>query len=209
GVATSYDGQLLDTLSQYGIVATFFVNGYNWNDLESDTTASNMLRQIQNAGHQIASHTYSHRDLATLTIDEIYSEMRRNDVAITNVLGSSFAPRYLRAPYGSINNNILTVLQSWGYTVVWENILNHDTDHTEVSNAQQLAWDYGNYTATLMASNPNTNSFISLNHDQLETTSTMFVQQIIPVILQAGYRFVSLGECLHPATPNSWYRQLP
>ncbi len=88
------------------------------NDLDSDASASSILRSIRDAGHQVASHTFQHLDLQTLTIDELWAEVRRNDVAITNVLGRAYAPKFIRAPYGSMNANVLRALESWGYRVV-------------------------------------------------------------------------------------------
>jgi len=209
GVSTAYGSQLLTTLRNEGVVATFFVNGYNWNDLDSDVNAANMLKSIRDAGHQIASHTFEHLDLQTLTTDELWAQVRRNDVAITNVLGRSFSPKFIRAPFGSVNTNVLRALESWGYTVVWNNIKNRDTDHAFGTDAEQLSWDISNYTSTLAASNVNVNSFISLNHEQIKVTSQSFIGQIIPIIRNYGYRFVSLGQCLNPSNPNDWYRTLP
>ncbi|KAJ3301632.1 chitin deacetylase, partial [Kappamyces sp. JEL0829] len=201
-----YDSQLLDTLASEGVVATFFVNGYNWGDLTIDPWRSMLLR-IQSAGHQIASHTMDHLDLTTLTTLQVYEQVRRADVAIAKVLGA--APLFVRPPYGNVNANILQALKSWGYTAVWENILNHDTDHASDSPEDQLAEDMSSYMSTLDASDPSVNSFISLNHDTVEVTATQFVSQIIPIIRNRGYRFVTLAQCIYPNNPNNWYRPLP
>ena len=51
-----YTSQVLDTLSKNGVPATFFVNGDNWSDIESDDDQALVKRMIDE-GHQIGSHT--------------------------------------------------------------------------------------------------------------------------------------------------------
>ena len=135
----------------------------------------------------------------------MYSQLRRNDIAITSVLGSSFAPRYVRAPYGSVNQQVLQALTSWGYTVVWANAISHDTDHATGSVASQAATSLAIYKSILDASNPSRDSFISLNHDQLQATSTIVAAQLIIMVRNYGYRLVSIGQCLQS---GDWYRNI-
>ena len=49
-----FDAGLLQTLAQKNVKATFFVNGYNWADLTLPPYNS-VLKQLYDAGHQIAS----------------------------------------------------------------------------------------------------------------------------------------------------------
>ena len=53
GVNLAQDEGLLRVLAEEGVVATFFINGYNWHDL-SLPEPSRILKKIQSAGHQIA-----------------------------------------------------------------------------------------------------------------------------------------------------------
>lgn len=54
-----YTPKLLELLSEYGVRATFFVNGYH---LRLDGRAK-YLKRAHEEGHQIASHTYIHPSL--------------------------------------------------------------------------------------------------------------------------------------------------
>lgn len=51
---SSYTNRVLDILKDYGIKATFFVNG------RGDANSHNIYRRIVNEGHSIGNHTYSH-----------------------------------------------------------------------------------------------------------------------------------------------------
>lgn len=52
---SGYTGRVLDILQEYGIKATFFVNG------RTDANSLNIYRRIVNEGHAIGNHTYSHQ----------------------------------------------------------------------------------------------------------------------------------------------------
>ena len=204
-----YDSAVADTLAKKGVKATFFINGYNWADITLEPYRSVLLK-LHKAGHQIASHTFDHLDLQTLSMDALYATLRRNDVAISQVIG--VAPRYVRAPFGSVNKKVLQALASWGYIVVWQNIKNADSDHADASIPlkRQLEWSLSNFTVTLDRSDSRVNSFISLAHETLQITATDFTVQAIDYIKKKGYKFVNVGECRTGSpSPSNWYRPLP
>lgn len=68
--------ELLNTLKTNNIKATFFVNGHNYVEITDDKYAK-LIRRAKNEGHQIASHTWDHADLATLSKEKIKDEMDR------------------------------------------------------------------------------------------------------------------------------------
>ncbi|KAG0067506.1 hypothetical protein BGZ89_005987 [Linnemannia elongata] len=76
---------LLDYLDTKQIKVTFFINGQNYNDINDPVIAATVKRAYL-AGHQIASHTWSHADLSLGTTD-IASEMNRLDVALKALIG--------------------------------------------------------------------------------------------------------------------------
>ncbi len=90
-----YTDGLLDELAARGVHATFFVNGVNAS-LYPDT-----LRRIVDEGHQLANHTYNHKELTSLSSDSIAREISAVQTLITEAGGDD--PAYIRAPYGSIN----------------------------------------------------------------------------------------------------------
>jgi len=60
---------------------------------------ANKTRQMYNAGHQVASHTWSHPDLCNITSAQRKNEMYKNEMALRNILG--VIPTYMRPPYSS------------------------------------------------------------------------------------------------------------
>jgi peptidoglycan/xylan/chitin deacetylase (PgdA/CDA1 family) len=77
---------ILNTLARLQVNATFFVNSKNIADLTRVEDAAQVKRTFD-AGHQIASHTYSHADLTNLDDAGIKGEMDRIDVLLKGIIG--------------------------------------------------------------------------------------------------------------------------
>lgn len=75
-----YTDGMLDVLSSYNAKATFFITGINNGKGAIDTTPAwnAVIHKMYAAGHQLASHTWSHADLSTLTEDRRRNEMVRS-----------------------------------------------------------------------------------------------------------------------------------
>jgi peptidoglycan/xylan/chitin deacetylase (PgdA/CDA1 family) len=70
-------------------------------------------------GHMVASHTWAHKDLATLSSSQITSEMSRVDQALERIIGVK--PAFVRPPYGSYNNLVRQVAHTRGQKLVtWD-----------------------------------------------------------------------------------------
>lgn len=67
-----YTNALLDILKKKGVKATFFMNGNNYGNIANYAT---LVKRAHKDGHQLASHTYSHKDLATLSKSAVTKEM--------------------------------------------------------------------------------------------------------------------------------------
>ena len=48
-----------------------------------------MIREIDAAGHQLASHTFSHADLATLTQAQVAQQMNMLDATLVDIIGKA------------------------------------------------------------------------------------------------------------------------
>lgn len=94
---------VLDTLQKENLKATFFIcANVGFADLATDKTAQTQLKRIVADGHQVANHTYSHKDLATLTNEQVDMQFEQLNTVYKNVLGPT-APEItlVRTPYGS------------------------------------------------------------------------------------------------------------
>lgn len=105
--------RLLDILRARNIKSTFFVVGRNV-DLYPGIT-----RQIVAEGHEIASHTYTHRLLTKLSDDQVRQELDKTRDAIVKATGVQ--PRVMRPPYGALlQRQREWVHAEYGYpTILW------------------------------------------------------------------------------------------
>ena len=81
-----------------------------------------------NSGHQIASHTWSHKDLTGQAASGIQTEVTRLETALKKILG--IKPKWLRPPYGGQNSNVLSTLRGYNYKVVTWNLDSEDWNGT-------------------------------------------------------------------------------
>lgn len=107
----SLDG-ILSILTKYSLKGTFFLTG-KWAE-----TNINDVKRINNAGHEIFNHTYSHPDLATISDAKIQDEFTKTENIISAITGKSTKP-FFRPPYGSRNLHIRESAASLGYQDVY------------------------------------------------------------------------------------------
>lgn len=182
-----FTNKAVDILNKNGAKGTFFVNGNNWRCIY-DQSSVDALKNAYSKGHQVASHTWAHKDLSTLSRDEVEEEMTRSHVAIERITGASVA--FMRPPYGNYNNNVRQVAEDLGETVVIWDLDSGDSTGKSVD--QQKA----QYSA--VASNK-PNNVLSLQHDVHRESIYEVLPYAIDQLKGAGYRLVTLAECLGEA----------
>jgi len=106
--------ELLDLLDRSGAKATFFILG------EVAESAPDLVRLIQNRGHELASHGYSHRPVYSLKPEEFKNDLLRSLKVIENISGLPVLG--FRAPYWSITNDSL-----WALDIIKECGLKYDS----------------------------------------------------------------------------------
>ncbi|KAJ3507680.1 hypothetical protein NLJ89_g6168 [Agrocybe chaxingu] len=194
---------IVNTLDAAGAKGTFFFNGNNYGCIYS---ADNMARvkYAYNHGHQVASHTWAHKDLTTLTWDQIHDEMWRVEQALVRIVGAY--PAFMRPPYGNYNSLVLEASGVRGQGVV---IWDFDSQDSLGASAQTSRNLYNNIA------NQRPSTILALNHETIETTAHNVVAYAIQRLQSAGYRLVTLSECLGrpayqstaaPQTPDSSWR---
>lgn len=118
----TFTPQYLDLLKKSNSTATFFVLGCN---TVANSTWTKNLKDSYDAGHQIALHTWSHHHLTTQPTDQVITEIIWNALAIKQVIGK--VPRYIRPPYGDVDNRIRAIFRAFGLkNVIW-NVMTNDT----------------------------------------------------------------------------------
>lgn len=101
---------ILHLLDKYKTKATFFVLGI------VAEKHSEVVREIDDAGHEIASHAYSHKRLHELGEEKFEEEIKRSVELLESITGEK--PIGFRAPSFSINqstNWALKILEKYGF----------------------------------------------------------------------------------------------
>ena len=112
GPTPEYTPRILDALDQAGVTATFNVMG--WNGVHHP----DVLREVVAAGHEIGNHTWTHRDLTTLTQRETRDELVRCKDEVESLLGQPFTS--FRPPRGELTGYALRIAAELGYdTFIW------------------------------------------------------------------------------------------
>ena len=165
--------QALDTLSKYGIKATFFVLGKNVSGNEE------ILKRMKADGHVIGNHSWSHPVLSKLSLDEAKKQITDTEDALTKVLGSS--SKLMRPPYGAITDDIRNSLDL--SFIMWD--------------VDSLDWKSKNEASILTEIQRQVrNGSIILMHDiHAETVNAL--PKIIDYLKEQGYHFVTVPEMLN------------
>jgi peptidoglycan/xylan/chitin deacetylase (PgdA/CDA1 family) len=106
--------KLLDLLAARHIKATFFVIG------ENVAEHPEIVARAAREGHEIASHSWSHPNLAKMSQEGVRSQLQRTDDAIKSTTGKR--PTLLRPPYGSITEREKRwIHDEFGYDIIlWD-----------------------------------------------------------------------------------------
>ncbi|CAE6526854.1 unnamed protein product [Rhizoctonia solani] len=173
---------LVDLLDQNGAKGTFFFNGNNFGCIYDQENAER-VKYVYDKGHQVASHTWGHERLSTLSGDQLLSEFSRTDDAIKKITGA--VPAFMRPPFGDYDDDVLDAAASRGQIVaIWD----FDSGDTSGTSATESKNQYNK----LIMSSPD--SILTLNHE------TQGNEDVIPYAIQQikakGYKMVTVAECL-------------
>ena len=105
GPLRRYSLKVLNALEEECTKATFFMIG------QMAISDPLMVREIARRGHTIASHTWSHKNLAHLTKARAEREIELGISAVSAALGKPVAP-FFRFPYLSYNKSTIAYLKA-------------------------------------------------------------------------------------------------
>ncbi|KAJ3518756.1 hypothetical protein NMY22_g13519 [Coprinellus aureogranulatus] len=179
-----YTNDIVGILKGANATATFFYNGKNFGCIY-DSDSVERVKLVYNSGHQVASHTWRHADLATLSWDEIHDEMWKVENALLKIVGVT--PAFMRPPYGSYNDLVLRAASVRQQTVV---IWDFDSQDSSGAAPDTCKDSY----SQVISRHPET--ILTLNHETSENTAKQVLPFAIQQLQQAGYRLVSVAECL-------------
>ena len=192
GPSTTNTPEILNVLDRYNVKATFFTLGKS---IEANEEAKNILKDTAKRGHAIANHSYSH-DYSylypnrTMNVDNIVSDIEKNNSIMKEVLGEDFSTRVIRFPGGYWSWEGRTAMkeameQNGYYNVDW-NALNKDAEGKQ-KNADELLQST---KETVEALGPDADSVVFLMHDTYGKEETVkALPQIIEYLQEKGFEF--------------------
>ncbi|KAF9431857.1 chitin deacetylase [Entomortierella beljakovae] len=184
---------LLSYLKTQNLAATFFLIGSNV------VQYPQIVKQEVAEGHHLASHTWSHHALTTLSNEQIVAEMKWTEKAVMDATGLRM--KYMRPPYGDINNRVRFVLKKLGYIPVdWtgDEFDTNDWQMPTMSESQVIS-TFTKSLDTYAASNRST-GFYCLEHD-LNSMTVGVAQKLIPLGLARNITIAPVPLCESDAQP--------
>lgn len=183
---------VLDVLDKYNVKATFFVLGTS---IAANDQAKALLKKEVARGHAIGNHTYSHNysylyPNRVMNVNNIVSDLQKNENAMKEVLGKDFTTRVIRLPGGYWSWDGRTAMkeameQDGYYNVDW-NALDKDAEGPK-KNADQLVQCT---KESVEALGPNADSVVLLMHDTYGKEETVkALPRIIEYLQSQGYEF--------------------
>ena len=107
-----YIPEILKVLNEHQTKATFFFDG-SWAKKNPD-----LAKMIQEAGHEIGNHAYSHPDLKQRSVAQTKEELQKTNDVIKATLG--ITPKWFAPPSGSFNEATIQVADQLDMkTILW------------------------------------------------------------------------------------------
>ncbi|WP_418275404.1 polysaccharide deacetylase family protein [Isoptericola jiangsuensis] len=119
--------RLLKILDRRDAPATFFMVGSN---VEKNP---GIARDVVEAGHLVANHSWNHPQLTTLDDADVRDELRSTTDAITDATG--FRPFLLRPPYGDVDDRVRGIATRNGLDVMLWTL---DSDDWRTKDAERV-----------------------------------------------------------------------
>jgi peptidoglycan/xylan/chitin deacetylase (PgdA/CDA1 family) len=110
--------RLLDILGVHGVCATFFLLG------SRAAAEPDLVRCVAAAGHLIASHSFSHLNLALTRASRVREEIYRGKQTVEQITGAPV--RLFRPPFGARRPIVLRTARELGMTPVMWNAMTSD-----------------------------------------------------------------------------------
>jgi polysaccharide deacetylase family sporulation protein PdaB len=172
--------EILDILKKYKATATFFVIG------EQGHKYPDILEREVSEGHELANHSYSHRDFRRLTRTEIRQEISKSEDEI--FLNTGQHTTLFRPPEGYCNNIILETAEQAGYAVVLWTWYQDSKDWSKPG-VQKIV--------NRVISNVHPGDIV-LFHDRISGRSQTVkaLEEILPKLQKQGYHFVTVSQLI-------------
>ncbi|MGI6664817.1 MAG: polysaccharide deacetylase family protein [Christensenellaceae bacterium] len=173
GPANGITPRILAALEKYDARATFFVVGTRL-DGHAD-----ILKQTADAGHELACHTWDHKDFKKQSKTDIGQAITSVVDRVYEITGQKIT--LVRPPYGNVNDDALAVSKELNMPFINWSV---DTRDWESKNADSV------YSISVSQTG---NGSIVLCHDLYDSTAAA-MERFIPYLAENGYQMVTISE---------------
>src|SRR5690554_511852 len=192
GYDNGYMSGILKTLREKNVKSTFFVTG------DFVTRESELLKKIVEDGHIVGNHTWGHKDITTLTEDELANELVKVEEKYYELTGEEIQ-KYFRPPEGTFNKESLMMVKKLGYTTFFWSVAFKDWE--DLNRGKDLA--YKSIVENLH------NGAIILMHT-VSQDNVDALPMIIDSIREEGYTIENLDDLMNSKEfPFEFYYNLP
>ncbi len=169
--------EILETLDQHGVKATFFMVG-DWMRKYPEAT-----KKIAEKGHDVASHFDKHPHVTEMGKEEIKKDIRFAHNTIKEITGID--ANLYRAPYGEYNDTVVEAAKESGYYIIqW------DVD----------SLDWKNYGKQEMIDRVLKHKSLSPGSIILLHNATKYTKDALPTIIEGlkgkGYELVPVSQLI-------------
>jgi len=176
GYEAGYTENILNTLKENNVPATFFITAHYVN------TASDLVQRMIDEGHIIGNHTVNHKSMPNLSKEELEKELMNLHTGIYEKF--NYEMKYMRPPKGEYSEKSLNITTKLGYVPVMWSFAYADWDEAnQPSNEAGIKKIIENVH----------NGEIMLLHATSKTNMEI-LDTVIKQIKDMGYEFKSLDE---------------
>ncbi len=185
---SKYTWSIVSSLVQHDARATFFLVG---NRVATHEAAIDFLLE----NHQeVASHSFSHANLAQSTDEEVLAQIQKADSALQTQ--HDYTPTLFRVPYGERDQRVMEILRQQGKPAIGWSV---DPRDWEVQDKDTIVKHVLSHVK---------DGDIVLMHDLYKPTADA-VAELIPALQEKGYQLVTVSELLQykgiALTPGTYY----
>lgn len=167
---------ILKNLKDAGVRATFFTVQF-WAEKYPE-----YLKKIDEAGHEVGTHSATHEYMSKLDETQIRSELKTSSEAISKVTGKEVS--LFRAPFGDYDNLLIDTASAMGFqTIQWDV---DSLDWKDLSAAD---------IANRIVSRAKSGSIILCHNNGLHTAEALPI--VFDTLKARGFEFVPIGELIY------------
>jgi peptidoglycan-N-acetylmuramic acid deacetylase len=168
---------ILDTLSEYGIKAIFFVTTPYVKE------NPDLVKRMKEEGHLVGNHTTTHPSLPECSVSKIKKEMNTCKDTMKELTGYDIDP-YMRPPMGHYSVRTMKVMQDLGYSTMLWSLAIYDYEENDQPGADYVVKMFKKYHFCGM---------MPLLH-VISSSDTEALPEVIETLQEKGYRFGLVSE---------------